>query len=104
MSEKAVDNLKTKRIHAHVYGEVQRVGFRQATCNKARQLGLNGYVRNMPEGHVEAWAEGPTDKIDKFLDWLQQGPAAANVSRVDLGSTSPHELPATFMIAGGPAL
>ena len=71
-----------KRIHARVTGLVQGVFFRASTRDTARALGLNGWVRNMPDGSVELEAEGPGDRISQLLIWLNQGPQYARVENV----------------------
>jgi acylphosphatase len=47
-------------------------------------LGLTGWVRNTEDGRVELVAVGPTDAVDRFLAWAHRGPAASEVSAVDL--------------------
>ena len=67
-------------LRAQVVGRVQGVGFRAYTEGCARRLGLRGYVRNLPDGSVEAWAEGDRQALDAFVHQLRRGPA---LSRVD---------------------
>lgn len=55
-----------KARHYIVTGRVQGVGFRWFTQNRARSLGLCGWVRNMPNGTVEVWAEGPPSDLDSL--------------------------------------
>jgi acylphosphatase len=62
-----------------VSGRVQGVGFRYAARHRARELGLTGYVRNLPDGRVEALVQGDQAKIDAFAQWLQRGPPLAQV-------------------------
>lgn len=66
-----------------VTGHVQGVGFRWSTTRTARELGLAGTVRNRTDGAVEVHAEGPADAIRELERWLQEGPAAARVQRVE---------------------
>jgi len=73
-----------------VKGDVQGVGFRWFTIRAARRLGIVGTVRNLPDGTVEAIAEGSPDAIDSFRTELERGPSQSEVSRVE--ST---EIPAT---------
>ena len=73
-----------KRIHAKVTGMVQGVYFRASTRDTARGLGLNGWVKNMPDGSVELEAEGPADMVDKLILWLHEGPPYARVDKVDV--------------------
>lgn len=66
-----------------VSGQVQGVGFRYSAQARARQLGLSGWVANRADGAVEGLASGPTASLEAFRAWLQRGPAAARVERVD---------------------
>lgn len=65
-----------------VRGRVQGVGFRYAACNMARELGLAGWVRNLPGGEVEAEFQGPRVKLDSALAWCERGPRVAHVTEV----------------------
>ena len=60
-------------VRAHIYfsGTVQGVGFRYTTLSFARQLLLTGWVRNLPDGRVEASVEGSTEKIEELLSKLK---------------------------------
>ncbi len=71
-----------KRIHAKVTGRVQGVFYRASTLDTARALGLTGWVKNMPDGSVELEAQGPEEKIQQLVVWLNQGPPHARVSNV----------------------
>jgi acylphosphatase len=70
------------RLHVFVEGRVQGVGFRYSTYHRAISFGLNGWVRNLPDGRVEAEFEGPRHVLDEMLEWLQVGPRAARVTEV----------------------
>ena len=65
-----------------VSGRVQGVSFRAYTQGKARELGLAGHARNLPDGRVEVVAEGAPAAIDALGEWLWQGSPAARVSDV----------------------
>jgi acylphosphatase len=71
------------QLHAVVHGRVQGVGFRDATQRRAIELGLTGWVRNLPERAVETVAEGERAALEQFLAWLRRGPQAAHVEQVD---------------------
>jgi acylphosphatase len=71
------------RVHARVYGLVQGVGFREFVRRHAQALGLNGWVRNLPDGSVELEAEGPRPALDELLRQVQRGPRLAWVERVE---------------------
>jgi acylphosphatase len=62
---------------------VQGVFFRDSTRQKAEELGLAGWVRNMPDGQVEALFEGPSDKVEEIVRWCKEGPQRASVENVD---------------------
>jgi acylphosphatase len=68
-----------KRVRLIIGGRVQGVGFRYFVKENAKQLGIHGYVKNMPGGNVEVDAEGETEELDKFLLVCRQGPPQANV-------------------------
>lgn len=68
--------------HFRISGRVQGVGFRAATQACAQQLGLRGWVRNLPDGQVEVLAAGECAALEKFRRWLAQGPRAARVEAV----------------------
>ena len=62
-----------------VEGRVQGVGFRWATQSEALRLGLSGWVRNRPDGSVEAVIQGEPPVLQRMLDWLQAGPPGSRV-------------------------
>lgn len=72
--------------HAHVifYGKVQGVFFRANTQHKARQMGLVGSVRNLPDGRVEAFIQGPDDKVEELIRWCSTEMLNARVTRKDV--------------------
>ncbi|MFM9945106.1 MAG: acylphosphatase [Bacteroidia bacterium] len=65
-----------------VYGKVQGVFFRANVLAKAKELKINGTVKNMPDGHVEIMAEGDADKLESLIKWCNKGPILAKVDRV----------------------
>jgi len=71
------------RLHISVFGDVQGVFFRANTQDKARELGLRGWVRNVRDGSVEIVAEGEKETLEKLLEWCSHGPVAATVSRLE---------------------
>lgn len=66
-----------------VSGRVQGVGFRYAAASQARRLGLAGWVANRGDGSVEGLASGDEAALARLREWLQQGPPAARVERVE---------------------
>jgi acylphosphatase len=65
-----------------IEGRVQGVGFREACVDQARSLQLAGWVRNRLDGSVEALLQGPPDALRRMQAWLERGPPAARVQRV----------------------
>ena len=65
-----------------VYGYVQGVSFRAFVARRAKELGLTGYVRNLPGGAVEVNAEGERKQLEELTDRLKVGPPEAEVKRV----------------------
>lgn len=80
-----------------VHGRVQGVGFRWSTTRTARDLGIAGTVRNRADGAVEVHAEGSARQLRKLEDWLQEGPRAARVRRVE-EIPAEEDLPSRFEI------
>jgi acylphosphatase len=72
------------RAHVIVSGRVQGVYFRSATREEAAMRGIRGWVRNLPDGRVEAVFEGEKEIVDQMLDFCQSGPANAKVSSVEV--------------------
>ncbi|HEV8339432.1 MAG TPA: acylphosphatase [bacterium] len=70
-------------------GRVQGVGFRFYTVRQAQALGVGGFVRNLPDGRVEAEAEGTPSAVEAFLHRLRRGPAGSVVRRIDSVSLPP---------------
>jgi len=71
-------------IKALVSGRVQGVCFRDATQKKAIELGVNGWVKNTPQGSVNVVAEGTEEQLSLFIDWLYIGPNYAKVEDVEV--------------------
>ncbi|MEM5947557.1 acylphosphatase [Spirochaetia bacterium 38H-sp] len=71
-----------KAFFASVHGRVQGVGFRYSCKIQADKLGITGWVRNMPDGSVELYAEGDETALSSFREWLYRGPSFARVDRV----------------------
>lgn len=73
--------MKTR--HYVIHGRVQGVFYRQSARAEATRLGLSGWVRNLPDGRVEAVASGTADALVAFERWLATGPPRAEVAGVD---------------------
>jgi len=65
-----------------VAGRVQGVGFRFFAERAARELGVTGWVRNLPDGKVESLAEGEEDAVARYLERLREGPRLGRVTEV----------------------
>lgn len=70
------------RKHLIIEGRVQGVFFRDSARRQALSVGVTGWVRNRPDGTVEAVVEGPEDRVGQFVAWCRRGPSAARVDRV----------------------
>lgn len=66
-----------------ISGRVQGVFFRESTRREAEPLGLSGHAINLPDGRVEVVASGPAPALDEFERWLEDGPDAARVERLE---------------------
>lgn len=71
------------RAHVYISGRVQGVLFRSSTEEKAFELGIKGWVRNLRDGRVEAVFEGEKEKVDEMLGWCHVGPPHARVTNVE---------------------
>lgn len=67
-----------------VSGFVQGVGFRHYVRSKAKELGLSGWVKNVPDGSVNAIFQGPKEKIEEIIKDCKKGPFLSEVERVDV--------------------
>jgi len=78
-----------RRCHVTVTGRVQGVGMRWSCAREAERVGVAGWVRNLPDGRVEAVLEGEDDAVDRVLRWLHTGPPAARVDDVTVRGVEP---------------
>ena len=85
------------RVHVFVSGEVQGVNFRQEIADKANEQGVVGWVRNLPDGRVEAVLEGPRDEVYRVVGLCRAGPKGARVMNVQ-GDREPPKNEKTFKI------
>ena len=79
------------RVRAHVFvsGRVQGVFYRASTREKAREEGVDGWVKNLSDGRVEAVFEGPAAAVETMVEWCETGSRAASVEAVDRMSEEP---------------
>jgi len=87
-----IDLIIMKRAHIFVSGQVQGVFFRAFVSQKRQSLGLSGWVRNLPDGRVEAVAEGQEAKINQLVRWCRVGPPQARVQSVQVTWEEPEGL------------
>lgn len=76
--------IERVRAHLWVSGRVQGVFYRTTCEEQARRLGLGGWVRNAPDGRVEAAAEGPREAVEELIQWCRGGPSMAGVTGVEV--------------------
>lgn len=81
-----------------IHGHVQGVFFRQEACEQARQLGIRGWVRNTPDGTVEALICGDEAALAEMRAWLSHGPPYARVQRIDSEDVASSDCPEGFSI------
>ena len=79
------------RAHVYVSGMVQGVFYRSNTRDAAKRIGIMGWVRNLPDGNVEAVFEGEKEKVEAMIRWCRKGPSAARVDGVGVEWETPEE-------------
>ncbi|NDR53777.1 acylphosphatase [Actinomyces sp. 565] len=89
-----------RTIHAIVSGRVQGVGFRWSCMEEGERLGLVGEVRNLDDGDVEVFAQGPADDVARMIAWLYHGPRWASVASVRITDMNPGSLRHRAFIMG----
>lgn len=72
------------RAHVFVSGQVQGIFFRQSTKEKARENGVTGWVRNLPDGRVEAVFEGEEEAVKSLVNYCKRGPPGALIKDIDV--------------------
>ncbi|MBK5274660.1 MAG: acylphosphatase [Desulfuromonadales bacterium] len=87
------------RLSVTVHGHVQGVAFRHYTCRQALELGVTGWVRNLPDGSVEGLFEGDEATVHGLVEWCRSGPPAARVERLDVRDGTYNGEFDTFFIA-----
>jgi acylphosphatase len=80
------------RAHVFVSGMVQGVNFRWYTVQHARSADVGGWVRNLPDGRVEAVFEGNEGAVQRMVDWCREGPRHARVADVEVAWEEPEGL------------
>lgn len=77
------------RAHVFVSGTVQGVFYRANTREQARKRGVDGWVKNLDDGRVEAVFEGPESAVDSMIEWCHDGSPAASVTDVTVSMEEP---------------
>jgi acylphosphatase len=85
------------RYRVLISGRVQGVFFRDTCRRMAREHGVSGWVRNLPDGQVEAVFEGRAEDVGRLVNWVRRGPSGAVVSGVAVQAEAPEGL-STFVI------
>jgi acylphosphatase len=85
------------RYRVLISGRVQGVFFRDACRQLAEESGVAGWVRNLPDGRVEAVFEGPDEEVRRLVEWAYSGPRWAVVDDVAVQSEPPEGLAAFFV-------
>ena len=80
------------RAHVFVSGKVQGVFYRATTRDRARDAGVDGWVRNLDDGRVEAVFEGPASAVESMAEWCHEGSARARVDDVEVTYEDPEGL------------
>ncbi|MCB1330342.1 MAG: acylphosphatase [Maritimibacter sp.] len=89
-----------RAVRVRVTGRVQGVSFRAWTQGRARALGLDGWVRNEPDGSVSALFGGESSAVDEMLSALHIGPRWSNVTGIEAAEVEISEVPPGFRITG----
>lgn len=93
--------MATARAHVFISGRVQGVFFRAYTRDKAGELGLSGWVRNLRDGRVEAVFEGDKDRVEEMIKWCHQGSPYARVENVEVHWEEPLGESSSFEVRYG---
>jgi acylphosphatase len=83
-----------------ISGRVQGVGYRAFAETQAMVEGLHGWVRNLPDGRVEALLEGDAEAVDRAEAKLRRGPAGARIEQITVETVPPSGRPTGFGIRG----
>lgn len=77
-----------KHVNVTVLGRVQGVAFRYRALEKAQDMGITGFARNMNDGSVYLEIEGEEEDLEQFLKWCQEGPTLAEVEKVEVSESN----------------
>ncbi len=84
-----MSNPDRTRAHVYVSGRVQGVFYRASTRDTAREKGVDGWVKNLDDGRVEAVFEGPKEAVDAMVEWCETGSRAASVEAIERTTAEP---------------
>jgi acylphosphatase len=76
--------MTTTAHRLEIRGRVQGVGYRDAAVQAAFMFAVQGWVRNRREGHVEAFVQGESEAVERFVAWCRRGPPLARVAEVEI--------------------
>lgn len=79
------------RAHLFISGQVQGVFYRASCREEAAARQLDGWVRNLPDGRVEALLQGPKEKVEDMIKWCYRGPRGARIENIDVSTEEPGE-------------
>jgi acylphosphatase len=82
-----------------VSGRVQGVYYRGTAATRARELGIRGYARNLPDGRVEVLACGEPQALERFIEWLWVGSTASRVTGVEVAEREESQPPVEFRVS-----
>lgn len=88
-----------RRVRVLAAGRVQGVFFRDSTRREAQRLALTGWVRNLPDGRVEAVFQGPGEAVDQAVAFCRRGPGHADVRGLDVEEIDPVDGDAGFSVS-----
>ncbi len=88
-AEKSTNRCRRRVL---ISGLVQNVWFRATTARRAVRAGVDGWVRNLADGRVEAVLEGNADAVNEMIDFCSRGPEMARVDRIDIVEETPENL------------
>lgn len=89
MTDAATPGGASRACQLDIFGRVQGVSFRASCAQVARNLSLNGWVKNSDDGSVLVHAQGAPDAVEDLIDWCHGGPSAARVEDVEVRDVAP---------------
>jgi acylphosphatase len=93
--------LSIRRVHVFISGKVQGVGFRNFTKERADEVGVKGWVKNLLDGRVEAVMQGKAEAVEKVLEGVRKGPRSSRVDGVEVKEEKAGEKYKDFRVIEG---